>query len=99
LTKTDFTPFKAVAMSIVAWALLGLVSGFITSKVADGSSQRPSRDMALGVLGAVVGGLMFHLAGETGVSDFNVWSIFVSMIGAATVLVGYHAVVGRSSRA
>jgi uncharacterized membrane protein YeaQ/YmgE (transglycosylase-associated protein family) len=86
-------------MSFIAWILIGLISGFITNKVIDGRSQRPSRDMALGVLGAFVGGLMFHLIGQTGVTDINVWSVFVSLLGAAAVLLGYHAIVGRPSRA
>jgi uncharacterized membrane protein YeaQ/YmgE (transglycosylase-associated protein family) len=85
-------------MSFIAWIVLGLISGFITSRVVDGRSQSPLRDMALGVLGAFVGGLMFHLIGQTGVTGINGWSVFVSVLGAAAVLLGYHAIVGRPSR-
>ena len=86
-------------MSIVAWIFLGLISGFIASKVVSGSGRGLIMDMALGVLGAFVGGLMFHLVGSTGVTGLNLWSVFVSVVGAASVLVVFHAVTGRRSRA
>jgi uncharacterized membrane protein YeaQ/YmgE (transglycosylase-associated protein family) len=86
-------------MSIITWIFLGLISGFIASKVVDGRGRGLLMDMALGVLGAFVGGLMFHLVGRTGVTGLNLWSVFVSVIGAAAVLVVFHAVSGRRSRA
>ena len=88
---------KAETMSFGVWILLGLVSGFVTNR-GDGSSPL-ARDMALGVLGALVGGLMFHLIGQTAVTGINIWSILVSVLGAAAVLLAYHAIVGRTSRA
>jgi len=85
-------------MSIIAWIVMGLISGFIASKVVNRSGQDRWMDMALGVLGALVGGVMFHLVGRTGVTGLNLWSVFVSAIGAVSVLVLYHAVSGRRSR-
>jgi uncharacterized membrane protein YeaQ/YmgE (transglycosylase-associated protein family) len=86
-------------MSFIVWIFLGLISGFVSHKVDDGSRQGLLRDIALGVLGAFAGGLMFHLIGQTGVTGINIWSIFVSVLGAGAVLFGYHAIVGRSSQA
>ena len=68
-------------MSIITWIFLGLISGFIASKVVNGSGQGIFRDMVLGVLGAFVGGVMFQIIGRTGVTGFNLWSVFVSAIG------------------
>ena len=85
-------------MSILAWIVLGLISGFMASKVVNRRGQDRLMDMALGVLGALVGGVMFHLVGRTGVTGLNLWSVFVSALGAASVLVVYHAVTGRRSR-
>jgi len=82
-------------MSIIAWILLGLVSGFLASKVVNGSGEGLVLDMVLGVVGAFVGGAAFHLVGQTGVTGFNIWSIFVSVVGSILVLVAYHAVRGR----
>ena len=85
-------------VSILAWIFLGLVSGFTASKIVDRRGQDRLMDMALGVLGALVGGVMFHLVGRTALTDLDLWSLFVSALSAASVLVVYHAVTGRRSR-
>jgi len=43
----------------------------------------------------VVGGFLFNLVGSIGVTGFNIWSVFVSVIGAVVFLSLYHAVAGR----
>ena len=43
----------------------------------------------------IVGGIIFTALGETGVTGFNLWSMFVAVIGAIVVLVLYHAIFGR----
>ena len=83
-------------MSIIAWIFMGIISGFIASKVVSGSGKGLVMDLILGVVGALVGGAAFHLLGERGVTGFNLWSVFVSVIGAAAVLVVFRAVAGRS---
>jgi uncharacterized membrane protein YeaQ/YmgE (transglycosylase-associated protein family) len=85
-------------MSIIAWIFLGLISGFIASKAVNGSGKGLVMDLILGIIGALVGGVMFHLVGQTGVTGFNLWSVFVSVLGAAAVLVLYHAISRRGSR-
>ncbi len=80
-------------MSIVAWILLGLVSGFIASKIVNKSGEGIVLDIVLGIVGAFVGGLLFNLIGDYGVTGFNLWSIFVSVIGAVVLLAIYHALV------
>jgi uncharacterized membrane protein YeaQ/YmgE (transglycosylase-associated protein family) len=82
-------------MSIIAWILLGLVSGFFASKIVNGTGQGLFLDMVLGVVGAFVGGAAFHLIGRAGITGFNFWSLFVSVIGSILVLVVYHAMRGR----
>ena len=84
-------------MSILAWILLGLISGFIASKLVSGSGAGLVMDLVLGVVGAFIGGGLFHLIGHAGVTGFNLWSVFVSVIGAVVVLVTYHAISGRRS--
>lgn len=86
-------------MSIVAYIIVGLIAGFIASKVVNGSGEGLLRDMLLGVVGAIVAGGALHFAGETGVTGVNLWSVFVSAVGAVVVLVVYHAVSRRRSRA
>ena len=54
-------------------------------------------DIVLGIIGAVVGGFLFTQLGATGVTGFNLYSMFVAVIGAIVVLVLYHAEIGRRS--
>ncbi len=82
-------------MSIVAWIVLGLISGFIASKVVNHSGEGTLMDIVLGIVGAVVGGFLFHLVGATGVDGFNIWSMFVAVVGAIVVLSVKHALMGR----
>jgi len=81
-------------MSIFAWIILGLISGFIASRIVNHSGQGMLLDVVLGVVGAVVGGFLFNMAGAHGVSGFNVWSLFVAVVGALVVLGVKHLLVG-----
>ncbi len=82
-------------MSIIAWVVLGLISGFLASKVVNKSGDGFVLDVVLGVVGAVIGGILFNLIGSVGVTGFNIWSMFVAFIGAVVLLVIKHAVLGR----
>jgi uncharacterized membrane protein YeaQ/YmgE (transglycosylase-associated protein family) len=80
-------------MGIIAWIILGLISGFIASKIVNKSGEGFLLDIVLGVVGAVVGGFLFSLVGHEGVTGLNIWSLFVSVIGAVVVLLIYRMVV------
>jgi uncharacterized membrane protein YeaQ/YmgE (transglycosylase-associated protein family) len=82
-------------MSIIAWIVLGLISGFIASKIVNKTGEGLFLDIALGVVGAVVGGFLFRLVGANGVDGFDIWSMFVAVIGAVVVLVIKHGLTGR----
>jgi uncharacterized membrane protein YeaQ/YmgE (transglycosylase-associated protein family) len=82
-------------MSVLAWIILGIIAGFIASKIVEGTGQGLLRDMVLGVAGAVAGGWLFRTFGEPGVTGLNIWSILVSIIGAVVVLAFYHMITGR----
>jgi uncharacterized membrane protein YeaQ/YmgE (transglycosylase-associated protein family) len=82
-------------MSIIAWIILGLIAGFIASKIVNHTGEGTILDIVLGIVGAVVGGLVFNAVGATGVNGFNIWSMFVAVVGAALLLVVKHAVMGR----
>ena len=82
-------------MSIIAWLILGLIAGFIASKIVNKSGQGIVVDMILGIVGAVVGGFLFSFFGAAPVTGFNIYSVVVAVIGAIVVLVVYHAVTGR----
>ena len=82
-------------MSILAWIVLGLIAGFIGSKLVNKTGEGVFLDIVLGIVGGVVGGFLFSLLGAQGVTGFNLYSMFVAVIGAIVVLVIYHAVIGR----
>jgi uncharacterized membrane protein YeaQ/YmgE (transglycosylase-associated protein family) len=86
-------------MSFIGWIVLGLISGYLGSKLVNGTGKGLVMDLVLGVVGAVVGGAVFHFLGGTGVTGLNLWSVFVSVVGAVLVLVAYHAVTRRHSHA
>lgn len=83
-------------MSFLAWIVLGLIAGFIGSKIVNKRGEGIFLDIILGIVGAVVGGWLFSMFGAHGVSGVNLYSIFVAVIGAILVLVIYHAVVRRA---
>ncbi len=84
-------------MSIVAWVILGLVAGFIASSILDNRGAGALVDIVLGIVGAVVGGFVFNLVGQRGVTGLNLWSLCVAVVGAVIVLAAYHA-LGPSRR-
>jgi len=79
-------------MSILAWIVLGLISGFIASKIVNKSGEGFLLDIVLGIIGAVVGGWLFNMFGHSGVTGVNLYSMLVAIIGAIIVLVVYHAI-------
>jgi len=83
-------------MGIISWIILGLIAGFIGSKIVDSQGQGLWLNIALGIIGALVGGFLFSLFGATGVTGLNIWSMIVAIIGAVVVLLIYNAVTGRS---
>jgi uncharacterized membrane protein YeaQ/YmgE (transglycosylase-associated protein family) len=82
-------------MSILAWIVLGLVAGFIASKLVNRSGGSLLLDLVLGVVGSFVGGFLFTRFGAAGVTGLNLYSILVATLGAVVVLFIYHALMGR----
>jgi len=78
-------------MSILAWIVVGLIAGFIASKLVNRSGGSLLLDMVLGIVGAMVGGFLFNQFGAAGASGINLYSIGVAVVGAIIVLVIYHA--------
>jgi uncharacterized membrane protein YeaQ/YmgE (transglycosylase-associated protein family) len=79
-------------MSFLAWIVLGLLAGFIGSKLVNRRGEGLILDVLLGVVGAIVGGWLFNRFGVAGVTGLNLYSLLVAVVGAVLVLVAYHAV-------
>jgi uncharacterized membrane protein YeaQ/YmgE (transglycosylase-associated protein family) len=82
-------------MSILGWLVLGLIAGFIASKVVNKTGQGLIVDILLGIAGAFVGGFLFTSLGHHGVDGFNLYSMFVAVIGAIVLLMLYHMLFRR----
>jgi uncharacterized membrane protein YeaQ/YmgE (transglycosylase-associated protein family) len=83
-------------MSIISWIILGLIAGFIGSKIVNKSGDGFWLDIILGIVGALVGGFLFGLFGASGVTGLNLYSLLVAVIGAIVFLLIYHALFRRS---
>jgi len=86
---------NAPYLGVVGWVVLGLIAGFIASKIVNRTGEGILLDVVLGVVGALVGGFLFNAIGSVGVTGLNIWSMFVAVIGAVVVLLIYHMFAGR----
>jgi uncharacterized membrane protein YeaQ/YmgE (transglycosylase-associated protein family) len=84
-------------MGIIAWIVLGLVAGWIASKIMHGQGSGLLMNLVLGVVGAFVGGLLIGTIGGAGVTGLNLWSLLVAVLGAVVVLWLYNALSARRS--
>lgn len=82
-------------LSWVGWIVLGLIAGFIASRIVNKEGAGLLMDIVLGIVGAVVGGFIFSAFGAVGVTGFNIYSMIVAVVGAIVVLWLYHALAGR----
>jgi uncharacterized membrane protein YeaQ/YmgE (transglycosylase-associated protein family) len=79
-------------MSILAWIVLGLIAGFIGSKIVNKSGEGVLLDILLGIVGAVLGGWLFNRFGAAGVTGLNLYSLLVAVVGSVVFLAIYHAI-------
>jgi len=82
-------------MSILGWIIFGLITGFVASKIVNDRGEGCILNIALGLVGALVGGFIFRQLAGFDAFQFNLVSMFVAIIGAVIVLLGYHALTGR----
>lgn len=82
-------------MTVLGWVVFGLITGFVASRIVAQRGQGCILNVVLGIVGACVGGAMFTSIGGTGITGFNVYSMFVAIIGAIIVLIIYHAITGQ----
>ncbi len=77
-------------MSLLAWIVLGLIAGFIASKIVNKAGEGVFLDVLLGIVGAVIGGWIFNKFGAAGVTGVNLYSILVAVVGSIVFLAIYH---------
>jgi len=74
-------------MNIIGWIVIGALAGWIGS-LFTGNDKRMGAlaNIAVGIVGAVVGGFIMNLAGGAGITGFNLWSLLVATVGAIILL-------------
>jgi uncharacterized membrane protein YeaQ/YmgE (transglycosylase-associated protein family) len=78
-------------IDVLQWIVLGLLAGYIASKIVNKRGEGLVMDILLGVIGAVIGGWLFRALGAAGATGFNVWSLVVAVVGAVASLLVWHA--------
>lgn len=74
-------------MGILSWILLGGLAGWIGSLIMKtDASQGILANIAVGIVGALIGGFVFNFFGEGGVSGFNFYSLLVATIGSIILI-------------
>jgi len=79
----------------VAWIAIGLVVGFIGSRILNETRYGLGRDVLLSVVGAIVGGFLSHLFRTPGAGSLDLYSLGVAAVGAVVFLIVYHALFRR----
>ena len=82
-------------MSLLGWIFFGLITGFVAARVVNRQGEGCILNVVLGIVGACVGGFIFESIGGTGITGFDVYSMFVAVVGAIVVLLIFHALTGR----
>ena len=73
-------------MGILAWIVLGLIAGYLGSKIVDKEGKGVVGNVVVGVVGALIGGFLFNILGGVGVTGFNLYSLFVAVLGSIMLL-------------
>ncbi len=84
-------------MGIFSWLIMGLIAGFIGSKIVNKTGSGLVMDIVLGVVGAFVGGFIGKLLFHVGITHFSLYGVIMSIFGAVIVLYLYHMVTGNQS--
>jgi uncharacterized membrane protein YeaQ/YmgE (transglycosylase-associated protein family) len=74
-------------LTILFWIVFGGIAGWIATIIA-GQNNRVNgwMNILVGIVGAVLGGLVFRLFGGTGVTGFNFYSFLVAIVGSILLL-------------
>ena len=74
-------------MGIILWIVFGGLAGWIASVIMkNNSNQGTITDIIMGIIGAIVGGFLMGLVGQSGVDGFNLYSFIVAILGAIVVI-------------
>lgn len=74
-------------MGFIGWIVLGGLAGWIASIIMGKNAQMGIvANIIVGVIGGVLGGFLFNLIGGSDITGFNLWSLFVAVVGSVILL-------------
>lgn len=85
-------------MGIIGWIVVGLIAGGLAGRVTGVRGNGCLATIAVGVIGGLLGGALFSAAGDEGIGDFGLRSLFVAFIGATVLLFIFGALTGSGRR-
>ena len=85
-------------MSILAWIVVGLVAGLLARWIVKDDRTGCLYTIAVGVLGALIGGALMHWSGHESINDFSLRTVLVAALGAILLLLVLAAIGGRGRR-
>ena len=80
---------------IIGWVIIGLIVGFVASKLVNLRGDDPRLSIGVAAVGAVVGGAVYTFISGTGVAAWNPWSMVFAGIGGILAATVWHAVRSR----
>ena len=83
-------------MNIIAWIVVGLIAGLLARWIVRDDRSGCLYTVAVGVLGALIGGALMQASGRDGINDFSLRSLGVAALGAILLLLVLQAIGGRS---
>jgi len=85
-------------MGYLEWIVVGLIAGFLGRRITGDDKSGCIYTVAVGVIGALIGGALMHAAGHKGINEFDIRSILVAALGSVLLLLVLQAISGRGSR-
>lgn len=74
-------------MGILGWIIIGALAGWIASMLTGNDGKMGAgANIAVGIVGGFVGGIVMNLVGGSGITGFNLWSLLVAVVGAVILL-------------
>jgi uncharacterized membrane protein YeaQ/YmgE (transglycosylase-associated protein family) len=81
-------------MNIIAWIFVGLIAGLLARWIVRDDRSGCIYTVAVGILGALIGGALIHANGHEGINDFSLRSLGVAAAGSILLLLVLQAIGG-----
>jgi len=82
-------------VGLLSWVVVGLLAAWIAGLVTGRRAEGCLTKIAVGVVGALIGGALARAAGMTGINHFGLRSVLLAALGASLLLLALGAMEGR----